>query len=183
MFSRSSDNSAETIDWVGIELLSIKGHGPHVSMSWRYFPTPEPQLHSLSSHFPHTHSLSRRKNKRRKGWTRVRKWRRRWRREPRLQRVERSSTWASTISHLMVSSRITSSQYLEINTQTLTQVFSLAWMDHEDLLMGSNPSKKSLFSLEARMASVDLQPWWQGTYQEPKLSCHAQSLFIFRICS
>jgi len=136
-----------------------------------------------------THSLSRRKNKRKKGWTRVRKWRRRrrWRREPRLQRVarstSRSSTWASTISHLMVSSRILSSHYLEINPQTLTQAFSLAWMDHEDLLMGSNPSKKSLFSLEARMASVDLQPWWQGTYQEPKLSCHAQSLFIFRICS
>jgi hypothetical protein len=44
----------------------------------------------------------------------------------------------------MVSSRIPSSHYLEINPQTLTQVFSLAWMDHEDYLMGSNPSKKSL---------------------------------------
>jgi hypothetical protein len=44
----------------------------------------------------------------------------------------------------MVSSRIHSSHYLEINPQTLTQVFSLAWMDHEDYLMGSNPSKKSL---------------------------------------
>ena len=95
--------------------------------------------------------------------------------------ASRSSTWASTISHLMVSSRILSSHYLEINPQTLTQVFSLALMDHEDLLMGSNPSKKSLSSLEATMGSVDLQPWWQGTQQQPKLSCHAQSRCILRV--
>jgi hypothetical protein len=44
----------------------------------------------------------------------------------------------------MVSSRTLSSHYLEINPQTLTQVFSLAWMDHEDYLMGSNPRKKPL---------------------------------------
>ena len=99
------------------------------------------------------------------------------------KRVARSSTWASTISHLMVSSRIASSHYLEINPQTLTQVFSLAWMDHEDLLMGRNPSNKSLSSLEARMTSVDLQPWWQGIHQEPMISCHAQSLYILRVFS
>jgi len=147
-------------------------------------------LNLSSTHSPLiclTPSLSRRNNKRQKGWTRVRKWiRRRWRREPRLQRAarstSRSSTWASTISHLMVRSR-TPSHYLEINPQTLTKVFSLAWMDHENLLMTSNPSKESVSSLEARMASVDLQPWWQGTHEEPKLRWHAQSLSIFRICS
>ena len=42
----------------GKELSYIEGHGPHVSTNGRYFPTPEPQLHSLSPHFPHTLSLS-----------------------------------------------------------------------------------------------------------------------------
>ena len=172
MFFGPSDNSAETADWVGDELLSIKGHGPHVNST-----------HSPLSYLTHYLSLE--------GRTREGKDELEWESEEEeggegnqdCKRVATSSTWASTISHLMVSSRIASSHYLEINPQTLTQVFSLAWMDHEDLLMGSNPSKKSLFSLEARMASVDLQPWWQGTHQEPKLRCHAQSLFIFRICS
>ena len=78
----------------------------HMSAWIRYI---SQHLNFSSTHSPLislTHSLSRRKKKRRKGWTRVRKWRRRrWRREPRLQRVARSaprsSTWASTTSHLM----------------------------------------------------------------------------------
>jgi len=35
----------------------------------------------------------------------------------------------------MVSSRALSFHHLEINPQTLTQVSSLAWMDHGDCLM------------------------------------------------
>ena len=32
-----------------------------------------------------------------------------------------------------------SCHYLEINPQTLSQVSSFTWMDHEDYLVGSNP--------------------------------------------
>ena len=95
-----------------------------------------PLLISLS------HSLSRRKNKERKGWTRVRKKKKM---EKRIKVLEgnkislRSSTWASTTSHPMVSSRAPSSHYLEINHPTLIQIFSLAWMDHEDGLVENTP--------------------------------------------
>ena len=40
----------------------------------------------------------------------------------------------------MVSSRALSPHHLEINPQTLTQVSFLAWIDHEDCLVG-DPSR------------------------------------------
>jgi len=102
------------------------------------------QLQILSSTHPLlislSHSLSRRKNKERKGWTRVRKKKM----EKRIRMLERNkisprpSTWASTTSHLMVSSRALS-LYLEINPPTLIQILSLAWMDHKDGLVENTP--------------------------------------------
>ena len=120
------------------------GHGPHVSTSGRYFPTPDHQLYSSSPHFHHTLSLQKEEQgKERMNQSEKEKMKKM---EKRIKVLEgskislRSSTLASTTSHPMVSSRALSSHYLEIHPPTLIQIFSLAWMDHEDGLEENTPS-------------------------------------------
>ena len=54
-----------------------------------------------------------------------------------------------------------SPHHLEVNPQTLTQVYSLAWMDHGDCLVRDTPrmrikyvTAQSLFSIEVSLGVV-----------------------------
>jgi len=74
-----------------------------------------------------------------------------------------SRSWTSTISHPIVSSRALSFYHLEVNPQTLTQVSSLAWMDHGDCLLRDTSRMKikyvvaqSLFFIEVSLEVVSL---------------------------
>jgi len=99
----------------------------------------------------------------RKGWTRVRKWRR-WIKTTKGSKINFGSrSWASTTSHLMVSSRTLTSHYLETSPQTLTQVSLIAWMDHEDCKMTHHPKSKIKSWYNLILSSFSLI-WIYGTF-------------------
>jgi len=98
------------------------------------------------------------KSNKEKARTRVRKWKGRREDRSSLPRATRSTMdqdQGPQPTHIPWLAQGTfSSHYLEINPQTLTQVSSFAWMDHEDYLVGSNPRVRIKYA--ATQSSQDL---------------------------
>jgi hypothetical protein len=123
----------------------LSNNGPNVNMNWKY--TSATAL--SSTHSPTLPisliSLSRRESKKEKARTRVRKWRGR-RREggsslSRTTRVAMDQDHGLQLSLIpWLAQESLSFHHLEINPRTLTQVSSLAWIDHWDCLVG-DPSR------------------------------------------